>query len=98
MKSTSWAKAFEDGGYAGDIPTEVRELEIRYWVWLTVSAAVFLCGSFLIVSAPDGHSKLMFIGLFLGVDGAVAIAAVKIWAHIRLAAYQVIRELRMIEV
>ena len=98
MKLATWAKAFEDGSYVGDIPAEVRELEVRYWVWLAVSAGVFLCGCFLMVSAPDGFPRQMFIGLFLGVDGAVAIAAVKIWAHIRLAAYQVLRELRMIEV
>ncbi len=98
MKLSTWAKAFEDGEHVGDIAAEVRELEVRYWVWLAVSAGVFLCGCFLMVSAPEGYPKQMFIGLFLGVDGAVALAAVKLWAHTRLAAYQVLRELRMIEV
>lgn len=98
MKLATWAKAFEDGEYVGDIPAQVRELEVRYWVWLAVSASVFLCGCFLIVNAPEAYPRQMVIGLFLGVDGAVAIAAVKIWAHIRLAAYQILRELQMIEV
>jgi hypothetical protein len=34
-------------------------------------------------------------GLFLALGGVVDIALVKVWAHIRLATYQVIMELQL---
>ena len=42
-----------------------------------------------------GPSIGAIFGMFLALGGAIDIALVKLWAHIRLATYQIILELRL---
>jgi len=94
MRIQGWARAFQEQDSVEDIPARLRDLEVRYWVWLAVSGLAVLVGAFLIAAAPDVYPKQMFIGLFVAVAGLVGIGAVKLWAAIYLCLYRVLQELR----
>jgi hypothetical protein len=88
MSLIGWARQFENDHAITDVPERVRKTEIRYWCSL---AAAVLCLSVGIALMATSQS---LFGLFLAVSGVVNIALVKLWAHIRLATYQIILELQ----
>ena len=88
MSLIGWSKKFENYQVIGDVPEQVRRTEVWYWCSIAAAALVMIAG--VIVMA---RSQSPF-GLFMALSGAVDIALVKLWAHIRLATYQIILELQ----
>jgi hypothetical protein len=90
MSLVGWSRKFEHYQAVTDVPERVRKTEICYWCWLAVSILVLLAGIGML--ARSGQSQ---VGLLLAVCGVVDIALIKLWAHIRLATYQIIMELQV---
>ena len=88
MSLRGWSKRFENYQAVDNVPERVRKTEI--WYWCSIAAAV-LCMTVGIALMATSQS---LFGLFLAVSGVVNIALVKLWAHIRLATYQIILELQ----
>ncbi len=90
MSLVGWSRKFEHYQPATDVPERVRKTEVCYWRWLAVGILVLLAGIGML--AKCGQSQ---VGLLLAVSGIVDIALIKLWAHIRLATYQIIMELQV---
>jgi len=90
MRLFNWAKGFEETPTCDDILKKVHTMEIVYWVFLLLSAIICLWGIFIMILVPADNLKALFLGLFLAIDGAVQIALIKIWAHIKLSMYRII--------
>jgi hypothetical protein len=88
MSFIGWSKKFEAYEKV-DVPARVKKTETMYWCALTGAIAVMVAGIIMM-----GTSRSQF-GVFLALGGAIDIALVKLWAHIRLATYQIILELRL---
>ncbi len=88
MSLIGWSKKFEEY-QAIDIPSRVKKTETMYWCALAGAIAIMVAGIIMM-----GTSQSPF-GIFLALGGAIDIALVKLWAHIRLATYQIIQELRL---
>ena len=88
MSLIGWARRFEHYQAIADVPERVRKTEVMYWWFLGAAVAVMLAGLALMASSRP------WFGLFLAISGAVDIALIKLWAHIRLATYQIIMELQ----
>ncbi len=88
MSLIGWSKKFENYE-AVDVPSRVKKTERIYWCSMLGAVAILIAGVLMLYS---NHSNF---GLFLALGGAVDIALIKLWAHIRLATYQIILELRM---
>jgi hypothetical protein len=89
MKLTGWSRGFENYQAITDVPARVRKTETWYWCSFAVGVALLLAGLGLMT-----QSATAIAGLFLAVCGVVDIALVKLWAHIRLATYQIILEIQ----
>lgn len=92
MALVGWSQKFESYQAITDVPARVQKLEIRYWCWLAFSIVLLLIGVGVMAACPQSP-----FGLFLAVGGVVDIALIKLWAHIRLATYQVIMEMQLRE-
>jgi hypothetical protein len=90
MSLIGWSKTFEDYKPV-DVLEGVRKTEKTFWCSLLSGIALLVAGGIMMTSSFQ-HGVA---GLFLAIAGVVNIALVKIWAHIRLATYQTILELRM---
>jgi hypothetical protein len=90
MSFFGWSKAFEEYEKI-DIPARVRRTEITYWCSILAGIVMLIAGC--VMTMRSFH--LGMPGFLLILAGIVNIALVKIWAHIRLAAYQIILELRI---
>jgi predicted exporter len=90
MKLFNWAEAFEERRIYQDIPAKVRRTETGYWLFMPLTIVVTVAGLVFMMTSPSNDLKRMLLGLFVAVDGVVACALVKIWAHIRLAQYWII--------
>jgi hypothetical protein len=90
MRLLGWARVFEERKTVEDIPNRVRNTEVGYWYWMILSIVVSFVGLGIMLSAPEGSLKLMLLGLFIAVDGAIAWAVIKIVTHVRLAMYWII--------
>ncbi len=88
MSLIGWSRKFEAYQQV-DIPARVRRTEAIYWSALAGAIAIMIAGIIIM-----GTSRSPF-GMFLALGGAIDIALVKLWAHIRLATYQIILELRL---
>jgi hypothetical protein len=88
MRMIGWSKKFENYEKV-DVPSRVKKTETMYWCALAGAICVMVAGIFVM-----GTSQSPF-GVFLAIGGAIDIALVKLWAHIRLATYQIIMELRL---
>jgi hypothetical protein len=89
MNLTGWSRKFEQYQAITDVPARVRKTEVLYWWSLLAAVLIMLAG---IVMMQCTHA---LFGLFLALGGALDIALVKLWAHIRLATYQIIMELQL---
>lgn len=89
MSLIGWASKFENYQLIRDVPERVRKTEVMYW-WCLGAAVVMMLAGLAMMCSACGSS----LGLFLAIGGAVDIALIKIWAHIRLATYQIIMELQ----
>jgi len=88
MALIGWSKKFTAYQPVTDVPARVRQTEILYWCSLLAATLIMLAGIWMMFSCSSPF------GLFLAIGGAVDIALVKVWAHIRLATYQIIMELK----
>lgn len=89
MSLVGWATKFENYQVIRDVPERVRKTEVMYWWCLGAAVVMMLAGLAVMCSACCSP-----FGLFLAIGGAMDIALIKIWAHIRLATYQIIMELQ----
>ena len=89
MSLPGWSKQFENYQAIADVPERVRKTEIWYWCSLAAAVLIMMSGIIMMFTSQP------LFGLFLAVSGVVDIALVKLWAHIRLATYQIILELRL---
>ena len=89
MNLTGWSKSFENYQAIADVPERVRKTERWYWCSLCAAVLIMLAGIAMMVTSQS------LFGLFLALSGTVDIALVKLWAHIRLATYQMILELQL---
>lgn len=92
MSLIGWSRKFEQYQAITDVPARVRKTEIWYWCSLVVGLAILLAGIGMMAQSSQSQ-----VGLFLAVCGVVDIALIKLWAHIRLATYQIIMELQLRE-
>ena len=88
MSLIGWSKKFEQYQAITDVPERVRKTEAVYWCSLIAGVLIMVAGILMMLSTNS------LFGLFLALCGVIDIALVKIWAHIRLATYQIIRELQ----
>lgn len=88
MNLIGWSKKFEQYQAIPDVPERVRKTEAVYWCSLVAAVLIMVAGIMMMFSSNS------LFGLFLALGGAIDIALVKIWAHIRLATYQIIMELQ----
>jgi cytochrome b subunit of formate dehydrogenase len=88
MSLIGWSKKFEQYQAITDVPERVRKTEAVYWCSLIAGVLILVAGILMMLSANS------LFGLFLALCGAFDIALVKIWAHIRIATYQIIMELQ----
>lgn len=88
MNFIGWSKEFEDYEKV-DVLSRVRRTETMYWCALVAALLIMVSGIIMM-----GTSRSPF-GIFLALGGAIDVALVKLWAHIRLATYQIILELRL---
>lgn len=89
MTLFGWSGKFEKYRPVTNVPERVRRTEVWYWCSLAAGTILMLVG--IVLFSRDDRSAM---GLFLALCGVAQIAIVKIWAHIRLATYQVILELQ----
>jgi hypothetical protein len=89
MSLIGWSRKFEQYQAITDVPARVRKTEICYWCSLVAAVLIMLAGISMMLSSQS------LWGLFLALGGAVDIALVRLWAHIRLATYQIIMELQL---
>ena len=90
MSLMGWSRKFEAYQAVTDVPARVRKTEAWYWCSLAVGILLLLAGVGMMQQSPQA-----LVGLFLAICGVVDIALVKVWAHIRLATYQIIMELQL---
>jgi hypothetical protein len=90
MSLTGWSQKFEPYRAIDNVPERVRTTEAWYWCGLAFSIILLVIGIGMMLAFPQSP-----FGLFLGVCGAVDIALMKLWAHIRIATYQIIMELQL---
>jgi len=88
MSLTGWSKSFENYQAVADVPERVRKTEQWYWCSLVAALLILLAG----IAMMNATQSLF--GLFMAISGVADIALVKLWAHIRLATYQIILELQ----
>jgi cytochrome b subunit of formate dehydrogenase len=88
MSLIGWSKKFEQYQALTDVPERVRKTEAVYWCSLIAAVLIMVAGIIMMFSSNS------LFGLFLAIVGTIDIALVKIWAHIRLATYQIIMELQ----
>jgi len=89
MSLIGWSRKFEQYQAITDVPARVRKTELCYWCSLVAAVLIMLAGISMMLSSQS------LLGLFLALGGAIDIALVKLWAHIRLATYQIIMELQL---
>jgi hypothetical protein len=92
MSIIGWSKKFEDYKPV-DVLAGVRKTENTFWCSLLSGIALLVAGAMMMRSSFQYSTA----GFFLAVAGVINITLVKIWAHIRLATYQIILELRLKE-
>jgi hypothetical protein len=88
MSLIGWSKKFEEYERV-DVTARVKKTEQMYWCALVGAICIMVAGIFMMGTSPSPF------GVFLAIGGAIDIALVKLWAHIRLATYQIILELRL---
>ncbi len=89
MSLIGWSKKFEQYQAITDVPERVRKTETVYWCSLIAAVLIMVAGIIMMLSFYS------LFGLFLSLCGAINIALIKIWAHIRIATYQIIMELQV---
>jgi hypothetical protein len=89
MSLVGWSRKYEQYRPVTDVPERVRKTEVWYWCSMAGAVAFLVAGLVLLA-----QGRMAMLGLFLAVSGVVDIALIKIWAHIRLATYQIILELQ----
>ena len=89
MTVFGWSRRFAQYRPVTDVPERVRRTEVWYWCSLAAGTVLMMAG--VVLFTRDDRSAM---GLFLAMCGVAQIAIVKIWAHIRLATYQIILELQ----
>ena len=89
MSLIGWSRKFEQYKPITDVTERVRKTEICYWCYLAAGIIILVVG--IVMMRYDAQSM---VGLFLALSGVVDIALIKLWAHIRLATYQIIMELQ----
>lgn len=89
MRLIGWAKSFEHYQAIADVPEQVRKVEKRYWFSLCVSVVIMVAGIGMMMQSDRSNW-----GLFFAMTGCINIALIKIWAHIRLAFYQMLLEVQ----
>ena len=94
MRIFDWSQVFEERRTIDDIPARVRKMEIGYWIWLLVGIGISLWGLAVMSFAPPGEIKAMLFGLFLALDGIIAVATLKIVTHVRLTRYWIVWDYR----
>ena len=87
MSLIGWSRKFEQYQAITDVPARVRKTEVWYWCSLSAAVLIMVAGIIMMLSSNSPF------GLLLALGGFVDIALVKIWAHIRLATYQIIMEI-----
>lgn len=90
MSLIGWSRKFEQYQAITDVPAQVRKTEIWYWCSFTVGIALLLAGVGMM-----SKSSQSLVGLLLALCGVVDIAVIKLWAHIRMATYQIIMEMQL---
>lgn len=89
MSLIGWSRKFEQYKPITDVPERVRKTEIWYWCSFVMGIVILVTGVVMMQ-----HPAQSTVGLFLAICGVVDIALIKLWAHIRLATYQIIMELQ----
>ena len=88
MSLFGWSRKFEQYQPITDVPERVRKAETLFWCHFAVAIVIMAVGLILMLMAQS------LLGLFLALVGVINMALVKLWAHIRLATYQIIMELQ----
>jgi len=94
MSILGWSKLFEERKPIEDIPGKIKKIERLHWIGMLITIPIALLGLAIVLAAPAHNIRLMLLGLFIAVDGAIMWAIAKIYVHIRLAMYQVVWQMQ----
>lgn len=89
MRPFRLAKQFEAYDQMRDIPVRARRTEIVYWVGMLFA---FLCWILSVIMMF--HPVLYLHGLFLCLIALNLVFFLKLWAHIRVCTYQIVKEIQ----
>jgi UPF0716 family protein affecting phage T7 exclusion len=90
MNLVGWSKRFRDYEKM-DVPSRVARTEKAFWT-IILGGVILMVAGVLVMMKSFQHGIL---GLVLLLAGVVGISLVTIWAHIRLALYEIILEMRL---
>ena len=90
MRFFNWAESFKEQPTCEDILKKIQKIEIIYWISLLLAVFISVLGLLIMLLTPANNLKALFLGLFLGTNGLIQIALMKIWVHIKLSMYRII--------
>jgi len=92
MRPFGLAKQFEAYDQMHDIPARARRTEVIHWL-VVLLGLVWLILSGIMMFQPE----LCLFGLFLCLIALNFVFFVKLWAHMRICTYQIIKEIQFQE-
>ena len=90
MKPFGLAKQFESYKLMSDIPARARRTEIIHWSGMAFGFVLLLISADMMSKSP--HGLLGLGGLLVAI---ILIVFVKLWAHIRIVTYQIVKEIQL---
>ncbi len=90
MKPFGLKKQFENYQQMSDIPARARRTEVIHWLGLLLSFLMLLLSADMIL-----QQKQHFYGMVMLLIAIIFAVFIKLWAHIRIAAYQIIKEIQL---
>ena len=89
MKPFRLAKQFEAYDHMRDIPARARRTEIGYWLGILFAFLFWIVSVIMLF-----HPILWVHGCFLGLIALNLVFFIKLWAHMRVCTYQIIKEIQ----